>query len=180
MKYVVNKKNEFFFDSRNLKISVLFVCFGNICRSPTSEAVFKKLVKDMDLSNNVTIDSAGTHVFDGGEKFDERAKKIALKRGYDLSDHISRQFTASDFSKFDLILAMDWENLALLQRMAPRHHSHKLHLLMRYATNTEAAEIPDPFSGGSKEFDLALNYIEDACQGLFENICRRASINAAA
>ena len=88
--------------------------------------------------------------------------------------------TSEAVEDFDLILAMDWDNLALLQRMAPRGTGHKLHLLMRYATNTEAAIVPDPYDGSIKGFDIALNYIEDACEGLVETICRKASINAAA
>jgi protein-tyrosine phosphatase len=180
MKYVSHKKNEFFFDSNQLKTSVLFVCMGNICRSPTAEVVFKSLVEEIDLRENIITNSAGTHSFHEGEKADERAKKIALKRGYDLSQHQARAVKLTDFKEYDLILAMDWDNLALLQRMAPRGTSHKLHLLMRYATNTEAATIPDPYDVGTKGFDLVLNYIEDACEGLVETICRKASINAAA
>lgn len=180
MKYVLNKKNEFFFDSNQLKTSVLFVCMGNICRSPTAEVVFKSLVQKIELSDNLIADSAGTHSFHDGERVDERAKKIALKRGFDLSKHQARSVKLSDFEEFDLILAMDWDNLALLQRMAPRGTAHKLHLLMRYATNTEAAIVPDPYDGSIKGFDIALNYIEDACEGLVETICRKASINAAA
>ena len=180
MKYVSSKKNEFFFDSNQLKTSVLFVCMGNICRSPTAEVVFRSLVNKIDLQENIISNSAGTHAFHEGEKADERAQKIALKRGYDLASHQARAIKLSDFNDYDLILAMDWDNLSLLQRMAPRRTSHKLHLLMRYATNTEAATIPDPYDGGSKGFELALNYIEDASEGLVETICRKASINAAA
>ncbi len=180
MKYLSNKKNEFFFDSNNLKTSVLFVCMGNICRSPTAEVVFKSLVDKIDLRENIIVNSAGTHSFHEGKKADERARKIAFKRGYDLTYHLAKSVKLTDFNDYDLVLAMDWDNLALLQRMAPRGTSHKLHLLMRYATSTEAATIPDPYDGGSKGFDLALNYIEDACEGLVETICRKASINAAA
>jgi protein-tyrosine phosphatase len=180
MKYVSNKKNEFFFDSNQLKTSVLFVCMGNICRSPTAEVVFRSLVNKIDLQENIISNSAGTHSFHEGEKADERARKFALKRGYDLSYHQARSVQLTDFNDYDLILAMDWDNLGLLQRMAPRGTGHKLHLLMRYATNTEAATIPDPYDGSAKGFDVALNYIEDACEGLVETICRKASINAAA
>ncbi len=180
MKYVSNKKNEFFFDSNQLKSSVLFVCMGNICRSPTAEVVLRTLVKKIGLQENIIANSAGTHTFHVGEKADERSQKIALKRGYDLSHHIAREVSLKDFTDYDLILGMDWDNLAILQRMAPVGTSHKLHLLMRYATNTEAATVPDPYDGGLKSFDLALNYIEDACEGLVETICRKAAINAAA
>ena len=152
MKYVINKKNEFFFDSNNLKTSVLFVCMGNICRSPTAEEVFRTLVNKIDLQENIIIDSAGTHSFHEGKKVDDRAKKIAFKRGYDLSQHEARIVSSSDFIDFDLILAMDWDNLAFLQRMAPRGTNHKLHLLMRYASSTEAATVPDPYGGGSGSF----------------------------
>jgi protein-tyrosine phosphatase len=153
---------------------------GNICRSPTAEVVFRSLVNKIDLQENIISNSAGTHSFHEGEKADERARKFALKRGYDLSYHQARSVQLTDFNDYDLILAMDWDNLGLLQRMAPRGTGHKLHLLMRYATNTEAATIPDPYDGSAKGFDVALNYIEDACEGLVETICRKASINAAA
>jgi len=117
---------------------------GNICRSPTAEVVFKSLVKKIGLNENLIADSAGTHSYHDGERVDERAKKIALKRGFDLSKHQARSLKITDFEEYDLILAMDWDNLALLQRMAPRGTAHKLHLLMRYATNSEAAIVHDP------------------------------------
>lgn len=109
-------------------IRVLFVCTGNICRSPTAEAVFRHAVRQAGLNDVVTCDSAGTHDYHIGEPPDERAQRTALKRGYDMSDLRARQITASDFEAFDHILAMDRHNLAALERMCPPQHAHKLRL----------------------------------------------------
>jgi protein-tyrosine phosphatase len=104
----------------------------------------------------------------------------AAKRGYDLTQTTARKIELSDFSEYDYILAMDWENLALLQRMCPRGLQHKLQLLMRFATEFEAATINDPYHGGPQGFEVALDYIEDACNGLMEVVRRRATMVAAA
>lgn len=163
-----------------MQTKVLFVCMGNICRSPTAKAVFEGMVKSAGLSDLVQADSAGTHAFHIGEPADPRSVAAAQRRGYDLSRHKARKVEMSDFSEYDYILAMDWDNLALLQRTAPRGLQHKLQLLMRFATEYEAATINDPYHGSPQGFDLALDYIEDACTGLMEVVRRRASMVAAA
>lgn len=163
-----------------MKTKVLFVCMGNICRSPTAQGVFQSLVKAGNLQDFVVSDSAGTHDFHVGEAPDQRAVTAAAKRGYDLSANVARKIKISDFSEYDFILAMDWENLALLQRMCPRGLQHKLQLLMRFATEFEAATINDPYHGGPQGFEQALDYIEDACNGLMEVVRRRATMVAAA
>jgi protein-tyrosine phosphatase len=163
-----------------MKTKILFVCMGNICRSPTAHGVFQNLVKTGNLQDFVMSDSAGTHDFHVGEAPDQRAVNAAAKRGYDLSATVARKIEPSDFTNFDYILAMDWENLALLQRMCPRPLQHKLQLLMRFATEFEAATINDPYHGGPQGFEQALDYIEDACNGLMEVVRRRATMVAAA
>jgi len=159
---------------------VLFVCMGNICRSPTAEGVFRKLVREAGLEDSVQIGSAGTHAYHVGEAPDLRAQQAALKRGYDLGSLKARQVTQDDFRDFDLILAMDWENLSLLQQQCPRSFKHKLHLLMRFAGEHDAATVPDPYYGGPEGFNTVLDYVEDACQGLIEVVRRRATMYAAA
>lgn len=163
-----------------MKTKILFVCMGNICRSPTAQGVFQSLVKAGNLQDFVMSDSAGTHDFHVGEAPDQRAVNAASKRGYDLTETRARKIQLSDFSEYDYILAMDWENLALLQRMCPRGLQHKLQLLMRFATEYEAATINDPYHGGPQGFEQALDYIEDACNGLMEVVRRRATMVAAA
>jgi protein-tyrosine phosphatase len=163
-----------------MKTKVLFVCMGNICRSPTAQGVFQSLVKAANLGDFVVSDSAGTHDFHVGEAPDQRAVNAATKRGYDITPTRARKVQVSDFSDYAYILAMDWENLALLQRMCPRSLQHKLQLLMRFATEFEAATINDPYHGGPQGFEQALDYIEDACNGLMEVVRRRATMVAAA
>ena len=163
-----------------MKTKILFVCMGNICRSPTAQGVFQALVKAGNLQDFVVSDSAGTHDFHAGEAPDQRANNAAAKRGYELSASVARKIELADFSDYDYILAMDWENLALLQRLCPRGLQHKLQLLMRFATEFEAATINDPYHGGPQGFEQALDYIEDACNGLMEVVRRRATMVAAA
>ena len=159
---------------------VLFVCMGNICRSPMAEGVFRTMVKQAGLEDVVTVESAGTHAFHVGEVPDKRAQSISAKRGYDISGLSARMVKSSDFEEFDYILAMDWENLALLQSQAPKSAQHKLQLFMRFATEHESATIPDPYYGGPQGFETVLDYIEDASTGLLEVARRRATQVAAA
>ncbi len=159
---------------------VLFVCMGNICRSPTAEGVFRKMVRDVGLSDTVKVDSAGTHGYHVGEAPDVRAQLAGRKRGYELADLRARQITADDYRDYDYILAMDWENLSAMQQQCPRQYKHKLHLLMRFASEFDAATVPDPYYGGNEGFNTVLDYVEDACQGLLEVVRKRASMYAAA
>lgn len=159
---------------------VLFVCMGNICRSPTAQGVFRKLVVDAGIADVVQVESAGTHAYHVGEPPDARAQQAAKKRGYEIGDLRARQVTADDFRDADLILAMDWENLSMLQQQCPKAYKHKLQLLMRFAGEHDAATVPDPYYGGPEGFNTVLDYVEDACQGLLDVVRRRATMYAAA
>jgi len=149
------------------KTSILFVCMGNICRSPTAEGVFRARAESAGLSDRLIIDSAGTHAYHINQAPDQRSQQFAIKRGYDLSSQKARQVNADDFSQFDHILAMDHQNLALLKAACPSQFQHKLQLFMEYAENYPADQVPDPYYGGAGGFDLVLDYIEDASEGSF-------------
>jgi len=151
-------------------VSVLFVCMGNICRSPTAEGVFRQRVEAAGLTERFLIDSAGTHGYHVGEPPDARSMEYAAKRGYDLSAQRSRKVQASDFEEFDYLLAMDRDNLKLLQLACPPQHRHKLSLMMSHATRSPSDVVPDPYYGGGKGFDLVLDYLEDAADGLLEKL----------
>jgi protein-tyrosine phosphatase len=153
--------------------SVLFVCTGNICRSPTADGVLRRLVKDAGLEAKVRIDSAGTHDYHVGEPPDERAQHHARRRGYDLSVLRARQVLAGDFEEFDLILAMDRGHLRILQRLAPPEHRHKLRLFMEFAVAWDADEVPDPYYGGAAGFERVLDMVEDAARGVLEDLRTR-------
>jgi protein-tyrosine phosphatase len=155
------------------KTSLLFVCMGNICRSPTAEGVFRAQVQAAGLEHALEIDSAGTHAYHIGAMADTRSQQFAAKRGYDLSRQRARQVSAADFVKFDYVLAMDRDNLALLQAACPSKYRHKLGLFMQYAKNSPVDEVPDPYYGGGSGFDLVLDYIEDASVGLLAHLQQR-------
>jgi protein-tyrosine phosphatase len=153
------------------KKKVLFVCLGNICRSPAAEGVFNYLVKEHGLQYAFEIDSAGTAGYHSGEPADERMQKHALKRGYNLTS-ISRKFNpAADFDKFDLVVAMDDENVSKLKRMARSPEDLiKISKMTDYRKVWNYNEIPDPYYGGDDGFELVLDLLEDACEGLLEKI----------
>ena len=151
-------------------ISVLFVCMGNICRSPTAQGVFEQLVADNDLAALIQIDSAGTHAYHVSERPDERASAAALKRGIDLSSQQARRVSAEDFYEFDYVIAMDSSNFGDLASDCPPEHEAKLHLFMEFATGLEATEVPDPYYGGVNGFERVLDLIEQAAAGLLAEI----------
>jgi protein-tyrosine phosphatase len=148
------------------KIRILFVCMGNICRSPSAEGVMRKLVDQAGLQHLIEIDSAGTHAYHVGAPPDARSQAAAKRRGYDLAAQRARQVAADDFTEFDLLLAMDKDNLTLLQRRCPAHLHGKLQLMMHYAAHSPATEVPDPYCEGPHGFEIVLDYLEDACGGL--------------
>lgn len=154
--------------------SVLFVCTGNICRSPTAEGVFRKLAADSGMSEAVLADSAGTHGYHVGEPPDSRAQSAAADRGYDLSGLRARRVERADFERFDLIVAMDQGHLAILSRMAGAAAAHKLKLMMSYASRFSAKDVPDPYYGGPQDFEQVLDMLEDGARGLLDSVRRAA------
>lgn len=148
---------------------------GNICRSPTAHGVFRHLVAKHQLTHYVLIDSAGTHNYHPNEAPDPRSQKHALARGIDISDLRARQLTPEDYEFFDLILVMDWDNLALTEHRAPHHHRHKIKRLTEFCKTETSPTVPDPYYGGNDGFEEVLNLVEDACQGLLEHIQRKLS-----
>jgi protein-tyrosine phosphatase len=156
-------------------LQVLFVCMGNICRSPTAEGVFRAKVAQAGLQDRVKIDSAGTHNYHPGSPPDERSQRHALARGYDLSKLRARQIQPADYERFDLILAMDWDNLALLQADCPAALSGKLKLFMGYADPALALGevVPDPYHSRAEGFEQVLNLIEAASDGLVTKLRNR-------
>jgi protein-tyrosine phosphatase len=149
---------------------VLFVCTGNICRSPTAEGVFRKLVADAGLADRIASDSAGTHGYHVGEPPDLRTQAAARRRGYDLSGLRARKVAREDFHRFDLLLAMDREHHDILGRLAPPSVGHKVQLMMGFARSAAHDEVPDPYYGGPEGFELVLDLLEDAAAGLLERL----------
>lgn len=152
------------------KVSVLFVCMGNICRSPTAEVVFRKRVEEAGLVQHIIIDSAGTHDYHIGEPPDARTQRVAQQRGYDMSALRGRQVGREDFGRFDYVLAMDQNNLAILERLRPREASSHLGLFLEFAVRHTEREVPDPYYGGAEGFERVLDMVEDAAQGLLQHI----------
>lgn len=152
------------------KIRVLFICMGNICRSPTAEAVFRHYVESAGLAEQIEIDSAGTHDYHIGAPPDLRTQRAAEQRGYDMSDLRGRQVEASDFDRFDYVLAMDHANLAILKSLAKDGDPE---LFLEYAKHHKEREVPDPYYGGADGFERVLDMVEDAAEGLLQHIRKR-------
>ena len=152
---------------------VLLVCMGNICRSPTAEVVLRQMIKTNKLGHIVEVDSAGTHGYHVGEAPDSRTQRAALVRGYNLSQLRARKVARQDLDYFDLILAMDKSNLDNLRRMAPPEAHERIKLFMDYSKNFDDDEVPDPYYGLGHGFDLVLDMVEDAAQGLVDEIKRK-------
>ncbi len=152
------------------KVRILFVCMGNICRSPTAEAVFRARVEKAGLAQHILIDSAGTHDYHIGNPPDARTQRTASKRGYDMSNLRGRQVEVADFARFDYVLAMDRANLSILNRFCPQDSHGHLGLFLEYATQHNEREVPDPYYGGADGFERVLDMIEDAAEGLLGHI----------
>lgn len=153
-------------------VSILFVCLGNICRSPTAEGIFRKKVADAGLSEYIAIDSAGTSAHHVGEAPDARSQQVAQEFGYDLSDIRSRKFTAEDAERFDLIIAMDKANLRNMKALISDSYDYKLKLFLDdYGTNNNTiSEVPDPYYGGADGFIKVVQLIEDASDALLSSL----------
>lgn len=156
-----------------MPVKVLFVCMGNICRSPTAEGVFVKRLHEEGLEQAVSVDSAGTHAYHVGEPPDSRAQQAARKRGVDLGHIRARRAVAEDFLEFDYVLAMDQENLFGLERICPPDARTQPQLFLDYAASLEINEVPDPYYGGSAGFERVLDMIEAAAEGLLQDIRHR-------
>lgn len=154
-------------------VKILFVCMGNICRSPTAHGVFLDILQKEGLADLVAVDSAGTHAYHVSEAPDPRAQEAALQRNVDLSMLRARKAVREDFLEFDYILAMDKSNYRHLQALAPEGHKAKLKLFLEYAPRLGLKEVPDPYYGGKNGFEKVLDLIETASQGLLKELKRK-------
>ena len=159
--------------SNKENVSVLFVCMGNICRSPTAEGVFRYLVQQEGLNDWITTDSAGTHAYHIGEQPDRRAQQTALSRGINLSDLRARKAIKNDFHEFDYILAMDNDNYLILESLCPPGHEDKLSLFLDFSKEYSETQVPDPYYGGDQGFEHVFDLVDSASRGLLEDIKKR-------
>jgi protein-tyrosine phosphatase len=155
------------------RISILFVCMGNICRSPTAHGVFRRLVEEAGYGDVIHIESAGTHAYHVGEAPDRRTQQAARSRGVELADLRARQVEAADFDLFDYILAMDRDNYRILEALSPPHASRKLGMFLDFAPHLGVAEVPDPYYGGATGFEQVLDLVEAAAGGLLQTLRQR-------
>ena len=155
------------------RIKVLFVCLGNICRSPTAEGVFRSKVTSAKFDSKIFVDSAGTGDWHVGRPPDTRAQEFAAQAGYDLSDLVGRQVSPKDFVEFDYIIAMDNENLNNLEQMRPDNYQGYLGLLLNFDQSLPLEEVPDPYTMGEPAFRNAITLIERGCQGLLDSIQKK-------
>jgi protein-tyrosine phosphatase len=151
-------------------VRVLFVCLGNICRSPTAEGAFRSVVARAGLLEFIEIDSAGTHAYHVDEPPDARAQEAALRRGIDLSGLRGRKATRADIERFDYILAMDEENYQNLLAISPKGLEQKIRLFLEFAPERPEREVPDPYFGGDIGFERVLDMIEAASEGLLNQL----------
>jgi protein-tyrosine phosphatase len=151
---------------------ILFVCMGNICRSPSAEGVFRHVLQIRAPQLDVHIDSAGTHDYHIGEPPDARAMAAARRRGIDISQLRARQISAEDFGTYDLILAMDEQNLQELRARARGEQRERIRLLMEFAPAAVSRAVPDPYYGGAQGFEEVLDLLEEAAEGLLEALLK--------
>ncbi len=152
------------------KIRVLFVCMGNICRSPTAEGVFQSLIKSEHLGHKIDVDSAGTHAYHMGDAPDLRAQKAAKDRDVDLASLRARKVIVGDYHDFDYLLVMDEDNYQLVMEFCPEEHKHKVKYFLEYAPHLDTLEVPDPYYGGKYGFELVLDMVEDASTGFLNSL----------
>lgn len=160
------------------KHRILFVCLGNICRSPMAEGVFRRVVEEEGAGDRFEIDSAGLGDWHVGQAPDARAQAAAKSRGLDISGQSARQVTGADFSNYDLLVVMDRSNLNELRRRAPMEAYNKIRVFLDYAPHTGVEDVPDPFFGGEEGFDHALDLIEEAAHGLFASLIGDEAVQA--
>jgi len=155
------------------RVTVLFVCMGNICRSPTAQGVFEHLLEEARLREHIDVDSAGTHAYHIGERPDQRATQAAAGRGIDLSRQRARRVETADFARFDYVLAMDSSNLEDLIAICPQQHRGKIQLFLEFAEDLSQREVPDPYYGGDQGFERVLDLIEMGARALLEDTRQR-------
>jgi protein-tyrosine phosphatase len=155
---------------KNRPIKVLFICMGNMCRSPLAEGVFSSLVESNNLGHTISTDSAGTHFYHVGEPPDPRSQLVAQKYSVDISGQRCRQVTQEDFRVFDYILAMDNQNIRQLQNIQPENARATVSLFLTYAENRETLEVPDPYFGGNDGFEHVYALVKKASEGLLQHI----------
>ena len=153
-----------------IKVSVLFVCMGNICRSPTAEGVFRHVVKQRNLHDQISVDSAGTHAYHIGDSPDSRSQSTALTRGINLSAQRARKAVVEDFERFDYVIAMDQSNFEDLKQLGQGADLSKLYLFMAFAKGWDNDEVPDPYYGGANGFEEVFDMVQSASEGLLEHI----------
>lgn len=163
-------------EKRKSSVSVLFVCLGNICRSPTADGVFRTMCQKMGLEKYIDVDSAGTAGWHIGGSPDARSIAAAKQRGYDLSFLKARQVSPEDFQRFDYVLAMDASNLMNLQKICPSNYMGTLDLFLTFAEQLHGSDVPDPYYGDVDGFDAVLDLVEDGCRGLLADIQKRHGI----
>lgn len=159
-----------------MTIKVLFVCMGNICRSPTAQGVFQSLVSEAALTEHIHVDSAGTHAYHVGEPPDARAREAALRRGVDLGDQQARRLTPTDFEAFDYVVAMDQGNYEDMSQLCEAELLAKLRLFLEFAPELGMLEVPDPYYGGATGFERVLDLIEAGAKGLLAEIRQQHGI----
>lgn len=155
---------------------VLFVCLGNICRSPAAEGIMKRMIEQAQLADSISVDSAGTSGYHDGDLPDPRMRKHGARRGYNFTS-ISRKFTEQDFDQFDLIIAMDDSNYDNIKKLSPDIDSQKkIYRMVDFSKKYQHDHIPDPYYMGADGFELVLDLLEDACQGLLEDIQSKKNV----
>jgi len=157
-------------------VSVLFVCLGNICRSPTADGVFRTMCQTMNAQKNIEVDSAGTAGWHTGRSPDTRSIAAAKQRGYDLSFLKARQVSPEDFQRFDYVLAMDANNLIDLKKICPSNYTGTLDLFLAFAEQPHDGDVPDPYHGDIDGFDVVLDLVEDGCRGLLADMQKRHGV----
>tara|TARA_B100000959_G_scaffold39947_2_gene39135 strand:+ start:4572 stop:5066 length:495 start_codon:yes stop_codon:yes gene_type:complete len=151
-------------------VKVLFICLGNICRSPTAEGVFRSIVKDAGLSDEIKIDSVGTGSWHVGDPPDRRSQEAAARRGIDISHQRSRQISQDDIAEFDYLVVMDRSNIDNLDHLVPTNMMQKIYLFLEFAPRLNHSDVPDPYYGGPTGFDVVLDLIEEASKELLAHI----------
>jgi protein-tyrosine phosphatase len=153
-----------------MSVKVMFVCMGNICRSPTAHGVFRKLVEDEGYADDIYIESSGTHAYHIGEPPDSRAQQTAHERGINLSDLRGQRIKSSDFAEFDYLLPMDQDNYEILLSSSPKEHHGKIKMFLSFAPTLTSREVPDPYYGGPSGFDQVFDMVEAGSRGLLDDI----------